>query len=140
MPCDITQADLGPTFATVDAALADLWIETATEIILGPVGCQTETQVAWLRCCVDPCRAIVLMAQHLIASDPDSGAGDKEVTSERMGDVAVTYSNATSSSNVWSSTSYGRALSMMLAKYERCNATRRTMPIAVGGSQGCGCP
>lgn len=139
MACDITQADLGPTFALVDPDLATLWIETATEVILGPVGCQSETHLKWIRCCVDPCRAIVLLAQHLLASDPDSGGGSLEVTSERMGDVAITYGNATSSSNVWSTTSYGRALSMMLARYERCRATRRTMPIAVGGSQGCGC-
>jgi hypothetical protein len=141
MACTIKQADLGPSFADVDPDVAQLWIDTATEIVLGPTACQAETELAWRNCCVDPCRAIVLLAQHLLASDPDSGSGDKDVASERVADVAVTYVSAGPGSDVWQSTTYGRAYSAMLANYERCSQKRKTTPVAGGGRgvYGCGC-
>lgn len=137
MACTITQADLGALAEGLDPDVADLYIKTATEIVLGPTACQGEVQLKWLRCCVDPCRAIKLMAQHLIATDPESGAGEKDVLSERVGDVATTYANATSSAGIFGDSTYGRMFSLLLAQYERCQASRRTLPFAVGGSCGC---
>jgi hypothetical protein len=137
MACTITQADLGPQFEAVDAEIAALFITVATEIVLGPVECQAAKYLAWVTCCVSPCTAIKLLAQHLISSDPDSGAGSLDVTSESVGDVAIAYANATSTSGLYGSTLYGRAFTGLLAKFEQCRSARRFTGIAVLG--GCGC-
>lgn len=137
MACDITQDDLGPLAEGLDPDVAQFYIDQATIIVLGPLQCQPDTQTKWLACCVDPCQAIVLLAQHLIASDPSSGAGDLETTSERVGDVAVTYANASSSSGLFASTVYGRMYANLLAQYQRCRSAKRVFPRAVGGLCGC---
>jgi hypothetical protein len=137
MACTITQADLGPQFEDVAAGIAALFIDTATVIVLGPLACQADKYAAWLGCCVDPCMAIKLLAQHLIASDPDSGAGSADVTSERVGDVAVAYSSATSSSGAFGGTIYGRTFAMLLGKYEQCRAGRQHTGTAFSGKCGC---
>jgi hypothetical protein len=140
MACTITQADLGPTFEDVDADLASLYIEIATTLVLGPEGaCATANYAKWFACCVDPCMAIRLLASHLIASDPDSGAGSSEVTSESVGEISATYGSVTSSSGLFATTHWGRGYAKLLGAYEQCKATRRTFPVtAANGS--CGCP
>jgi hypothetical protein len=140
MSCTITQADLGPTFEDVDADLASLYIEIATTLVLGPEGaCATANYAKWFACCVDPCMAIRLLASHLIASDPDSGAGSSEVASESVGEVSVTYGSATSSSGLFTSTLWGKGYAKLLGKYEQCKATRRTFPVTASNGS-CGCP
>jgi hypothetical protein len=137
MACTITQDDLGPQFAAVDAEIAALFIEIATEIVLGPVECQAAKYLAWVTCCVSPCLAIKLLAQHLISSDPFNGAEGADVTSETVGDVSTSYGNATSTSGLYGSTVFGRMFSGLLAKFEVCRSRRQFTGIAVLG--GCGC-
>lgn len=133
MACEITQADLGPLFADVPADVADDIIEAATEIVLGPAACQGVTYVKWVGCCVDPCRAIKLLAQHLLATIPNSGADGALLTSERVADVAVSYAGATSSDNIFAGSPYGLLYSNMLGRYEFCSTQRKGLPIAGGG-------
>lgn len=136
MACNITQADLGALAANLDSEVAEAFIATATSIVLGPEDCQAEKHLAWLNCCVDACTAIKLLAQHLIAADPTSGAGSKDVISKSLGDASVTYANVSSSSGLLTDTVYGRLLSMLLAQFEQCRGARSTFPLAVGG---CSC-
>jgi len=142
MPCNITQADLGPAFADppVDPALALLIIEAATAIVLGPVGaCQVTNENKWRCCCVDPCQAIKLLASHLLSTLPTSGATNKDVLSERVGDVSVTYGNATSTSGLFAGSIYGSRYALLLGQYETCSQRRNSLPFAVAGRRGCGC-
>ena len=142
MACDITQDDLGPAFADVDPDLAALFIETATSIVLGPTDCQAEDQLKWLNCCVDPCTAIKLLAQHLISTTPGSGGGagaTPEITSKRVGEISVSYASAGSSSGLFAGSKYGAMFSLLLGKYERCRASRRSLPFAVPPARGCSC-
>ena len=140
MACTITQADLGPAFAAVDADVADLFILTATEIVLGPAGaCQVQTEAAWRGCCVDPCRAIVLLAQHLLSVTSGTGGGTSQILSKRVGDISITYANATANSGIWTGSPYGVAYSVMARRFDLCRSRRNTFPIAVGPRGGCGC-
>jgi hypothetical protein len=138
MTCSITQDDLGPAFADVDAELAELFIETATGLVLGVLACQAETEVKWSNCCLDACLAIKLLAQHLLVVTPNSGASESPaVTSKRVGEISVTYASASSSSGLYAGSPYGSMYAMLLGKFELCQNTRNTLPFAASG--GCGC-
>jgi hypothetical protein len=140
MTCTITQADLGAQFADVDPDMADMFIECAMEIVLGPEPLQAGTEALWIGCSLAPCRAVKLLAQHLLAVTPGTGAEDgKTITAERVGDVSVTYANADSNSGLFSGSPYGSMYALMLGKYETCRGRRRTAPIAFGGRGGCAC-
>ena len=137
MACTITQDDLGPQFADAVAEIVAMYIEDATIEVLGPSACQAEKYIAWLACCLDPCLAIRRLAQHMIASDADSGAGSGDVTSEAVGDVSASYATATTSSGAYGATPWGRSYAGMIAKFEVCRARRQFTGISVLG--GCGC-
>lgn len=135
MACDVTQADLGPLFADVDADVASTFIEQATLIILGPTDSQAAAEAAYKACGVDPCNLIVLAAQHLLAMAPGSGAGTSAtVTSERVGEVSTSYANTSSGSGFWVGSVFGSLVSAQLARFERCRARRRSFPFGVGPS------
>lgn len=125
MACEITQADLGPLFADVDPDVAAAMIEAAGLIV---------DESAWICCGKDPCVGIKLAAKHLLASGDFGATVGTAVVSERVGDVAATYANATSSSDAWSSTPYGVAYALALGQVEMCEQTRNTMPT---GALGC---
>jgi hypothetical protein len=133
MACEITQESLGPAFADVDEDLVAQAIEDATIIVLGPAQCQAEKFAAWLGCCLDPCLAIKKLAQHILASDPASGAENMVKTSESVGDVSVAYASADSGSGLYKSTPYGLMFSGMLAKFERCGSVRQYTGMAFAG-------
>lgn len=137
MACSITQADLGPVAEALTPEAAQFYIDAATVIVLGPVECQVENQLAWLGCCVDPCAAIKWLAGHMIAADPSSGSGSLQVVARRVGDVSRTYANASSSSGVFGGSFYGQQYAFLLAQFEICQGSRRTTGTAYGGSCGC---
>ncbi len=127
MACDITQADLGPLFAAVDPDVAAAMIEAATAIVA--------PESDWTCCNKNPCTGIKLAAKHLIVGLGDAvGAGvTATVLAERVADVSVTYANATSTSDAWSSTPYGVAFALMLGQVEMCQQRRSSMPLGVLG-------
>jgi len=139
MACTFNQADFGPPFSELDADIFEMFLETATTIVLGPLECQATTEAAWRRCCVDPCQAIKLLTKHLISSDDAIEDTDKDVLSERVGDVAVTYANISTSNNPFSDTTYGRAFGFLLQKYALCSSRRKRLPPAIPPIGGCGC-
>ena len=132
MTCTITQADLGPLFAAVDPLLADESIEQAVIVVLGDETGQAAAEAAYRACGVDPCNQIKLLAQHLLSSTPGTGVSGKKVTSERVGDVAVTYANSSTSTSAFGDTPYGALYQLGLSRFEKCRAKRRTLPFAVG--------
>lgn len=138
MACTVTQADLGKLAASLDPEVAELYIASATSIVLGPTASQQAQYVAWLRCDVDPCQAIKLLAQHLIAADPKSGAGDKDVVSKSLRDASKTYANVSSTAGVFGDSVYGRMFALLLSKFELCQAARTSVPFSLYGG-GCGC-
>lgn len=132
MACSITQADLGPLFAGIDAALAAWFIEQATGVVLGPSESQAAMEAAYKACKVDPCLMIKLLAQHMITVTPGSGGSGGTVSSERVADVATTYATGNSSSSIYGGSSFGLSFAQLLAKFEKCRAGRNTIPRAVG--------
>ena len=135
MACTITQADLGPDFAAVNAALVQVWIDVATSIVSGADG---TNQVLWANCNVDPCMAIRLLASHAIATDPSSGVNGYAVTSESVADVSTSYAAANSSSDLWSSTPWGRGYSQLLRQYEICSSRRKHIGFVARVGRRCG--
>lgn len=136
--CTFDQADFGPPFSELPAEEFEMYLEIAVSLVLGPADCQAENEQKWLACCVDPCLAIKLVTKHLIASDPESDAGDKDSISERVGDVAIAYANISSGDNPFSDTTYGRQFGYLLRQYIRCRSKRRTYPTALR-TDACGC-
>lgn len=135
--CTITQADLGSAFADVASEDADAAILGATEFVLGPTADQVTALAAWSRCRLDPCRAILLLAKHMLAVSPNSGATEAgAVASESIGGVSVSYSlgSADSTSGVFAGSLHGRLFAALLGKFEVCSARRRSFPIGVGPS------
>lgn len=132
MACTITQADLGSQFAAVDPLLAEQFIAIATDNVLGYELVQAANEAAYQGCGIDPCKMIILLAQHLLSVTEGTGVNIKTVTSERVGDVAVTYGGAASNSNLFGGSPYGVLYAFQLAKFEKCQARRRTAPFAVG--------
>lgn len=137
MACTTTQADLGPLFADVDADLATAIIEQATSIVLGPSAAQATTEASMTACGLDPCALVVLTAQHLLSVLPGSGVGGstQTVTSERVGEVSTSYGTASSASGLWAGSAFGSMVQLQLARYEQCQARRRSFPMFVGPSR-----
>jgi hypothetical protein len=139
MACTITQADLGPLFADVDPALFASVLASVTAVVLGLGGVK---EAAWICCDLDPCEAVKLLTQHVLAMTPKAqgGAGLVIVTSEREGDVAASYGNADSTSGAYGGTVWGRMYATQLNAFELCQGERNSVPFAAGGgSGGCGC-
>ncbi len=136
MACEFEQADFGPPFAEMDSEVFDVYLNLAIEIFYGACPAKVESQ--WARCCLSPCTAIKHLTKHLINADPGSGTGSKDVVSERVGDVSVTYSSANSQSPIWGTTMWGGLYADLLRKFEICKNTRRKGPMAVlGRARGC---
>jgi hypothetical protein len=138
--CTITQYDLGPSFADVEADVADLAIVDATSMVLGPSDSQTATSLRWTACGLDPCLAIKLLARHTLAIDPNSGAtATPNHTSESIGGVSVSYAGASSATGTYSSTSFGQAYQDLRTRFDICSSKRTRGPLAVAPRDGCGC-
>ena len=135
MACTIIQSDLGPAFADVDPDLVQVWIDIATSIVSGADG---TGQTLWANCNVDPCVAIKLLASHAIATDPTSGVNGYAVASESVADVSTSYQAAGSSSDLWSSTPWGRGYSQMLRQYEICRSKRKHIGFVARVGRRCG--
>lgn len=136
MACSITQADLGPLFADVDATLAAQFIAQAVLIVLGPAAGQATKEAAMLQCGVDPCNMIKLLAQHLLTVTPGSGAeSSSTVESETVGRVSTSYGTATSSSGLFAGSTFGTMYTFQLAQFERCQSTRRSFPRSIGSTR-----
>lgn len=132
MACSITQADLGPLFASLDADLVAWFIEQATGVVLGPSESHVAMKSVYKACGVDPCLMIKLLAQHMISVTPGSGGSGGTVQSERVADVSVSYATGNSSSSIYGGSPFGLAYAQQLAKFEKCRAGRNTIPRAVG--------
>lgn len=133
MACTITQDDLGPLFEDVSAELAAAFIAQAVLIVLGPEAGQAVKESAYTNCGVDPCNMIVLLAQHLLTVTPGAGAeSSSTVESETVGRVTVSYGTATSASGMFAGSSFGTLYALLLSRFERCQAKRRTFPLFVG--------
>lgn len=132
MTCTLSQADLGPIFAAVDPAIASMFIDQATILVLGDESVQAVVEAAYLGCGLDPCNMIVLLAQHLLSVTEGTGINGKTITSERVGDVSASYAGAGSSSSVFAGSPYGLMYAFQLARFEKCQARRRTLPVAIG--------
>jgi hypothetical protein len=136
MTCTITQDSLGPLFADVDADLAELFIAQAVLIVLGPAAGQATKELAYIGCGVDPCNMITLLAQHLLTVTPGAGAeSGSTVESETVGRVSVTYGTATSASGLFAGSPFGTLFAFELAKFEKCQARRRTLPRSIGSTR-----
>ncbi len=134
MTCTITQDSLGPMFEDVAAELAALFIAQATIIVLGAAG-QAAKEAAYIGCGVDPCNMIVLLTQHLLTVTPGAGAeSGSTVESQTVGRVSVSYGTATSASGLFAGSAFGTMYQFELAKFEKCQSRRRTLPRSIGPS------
>jgi hypothetical protein len=61
------------------------------------------------------------------------------VTSESVADVSTSYAVATSSSDLWASTPWGRGYSQLLRQYEICRARRKNIGFVARVGRRCGC-
>lgn len=132
MTCTITQADLGKKFEDVDADVAAEFIALAVETVLGAPQFKGQTYAAWIKCKLDPCGAIRLLAQHLLAEDPDTDVDAVATTSESIGGVSVSASTAATINSPYGGTTYGRLYAARLAAFTNCQARRRSAPFGVG--------
>jgi hypothetical protein len=134
MACELEQAAFGPPFSEMDEDVFALYLSAAEGLLFGACGDKVTAQ--WMKCCLNPCTALMWLTKHIIAVDPKSGAGSKDVVSKSVGDVSVTYANASSTATIWAGSPYGLLYASELSKFERCKAKRRHGPIAARGG-GC---
>jgi hypothetical protein len=136
MACSTTQDDLGPLFEAVDADLAAAFIAQATLIVLGPAAGQATKEAAYIGCGVDPCNMIVLLSQHLLTITPAAGsASSPAYESKTVGSISVSYGTANSVSGLFAGSAFGTLYALQLAKFEQCQAKRRSFPRSVGSSR-----
>lgn len=137
MAITIELSDLGPSFADVDEALFEMWLEAAMAIVLGEPGGWAAMELRLAGCGIDITAAVKSVLQHLLASDSSSGAEGLTVTNERVGQVSASYAAGGPSSPMWKGTPYGILASTWMFRIARCLARRNKMPGIF--STKCGC-
>jgi hypothetical protein len=128
MPCTIALADLGPAFAEVDEDAFDLWLESATAIVLGEAATRPAREARLVARGIDVCEAIKAVARHLIAAEAANGIEAGLLSSQRVGAIAETYAVATPKSPLWSGSTYGPLANLWMIRINRVLASRNTLP------------
>jgi hypothetical protein len=119
MACEFTVADLPSEFSEVADADFQFWKGIA----------EAEVDfVAWGNAGLVACDGVKLLTCHYLAEAGfgSSSASSGEVTSERVGEVSVSYATSSASSKSHGATKYGKAFDALL---RRVGGRRRTVPL-----------